>query len=127
MNVGDWTFKYFQKYLAFQLKPIDYVLVQYSPLIFIYPILRNKLHYVKNMLLYTSLGVLTIFTAMLAGMFIGVYTWSSDSSSPLLPEYILKQPFENYWTIFILIGLIIPVILLILKKERKRTFIETID
>lgn len=129
MNLGDWTFKNFQKFLTFQIKPIDHFLVQFSPLIFIYPILKYKLNYWREMLLMTVIGICSIFLSIIAGITVGLYTWGNDKSSPFLPEYILEQPFGNYWTVFILIGIITPIAILTLKNRRKKIEIEksTID
>jgi len=110
MNLGDWTFKNFQKYLTFQIKPIDHFLVQFSPLFFVYPIVKYKLNYWREMLLMTIIGICTIFLAITVGIAVGLYTWGNEESNPLLPEYILEQPFGNYWTVFIVIGIAIPYI-----------------
>lgn len=127
MNLGDWTFKNFQKFLAFQIKPIDHILVQYSPLLFIYPIIKYKLNYSKEMILMTIIGMCTIFLSIIAGIAIGIFTWGRDKTSPLLPEYILEQPFGNYWTIFIVIGVILPIAILMWKNRKKKIEKNTID
>jgi formate-dependent nitrite reductase membrane component NrfD len=127
LNLGDWTFKNFQKFLAFHWSPIDHFIVQFSPLIFIYPILKRKLNYIKEILLTTIIGIGTISLLLLIGIFIGIYTWKSVDSSPLIPDYLLVQPFENYWTIFIVIGLLIPILILRNKNKRKKTDVTIID
>ena len=127
MHLGDWTFKYFQKFLMTQLKPIDHILIQCFPLVYIYPIVRYKLRYWSEMVRMTVMGIGTTFLAIIAGITIGIFTWTNDQSSPLLPEYLLEQPFGNYWTIFIAIGIAIPIALLILKNRKKDREKSTID
>lgn len=71
------------------------------------------------MLLMTIIGICTIFLSIIAGISVGLYTWGNDKSNPLLPEYILEQPFGNYWTVFILIGIITPIAILTFKNRKK--------
>lgn len=121
MNLGDWTFKYFNKFLTFQLTPIDHFLVQFTPLFFVYPIIKNKLSYSKELIKTTVLGICTLFLSILSGILLGILTWPHDESSPLLPEYIRVQPFGNYWTIFIIIGICVPFVMLIRKSKLNKT------
>lgn len=110
-----------------QLKPIDHILIQCFPLVYIYPIVRYKLRYWSEMVRMTVMGIGTTFLAIIAGITIGIFTWTNDQSSPLLPEYLLEQPFGNYWTIFIAIGIAMPIALLILKNRKKDREKSTID
>lgn len=117
LNLGPLTFKYFQKYLAFNITPFDQILVQFSPLLFIFPIVRAKIDYSKNMLRTTLLSLLCIFLFLMLGLIIGIYTWQHDTTNPLLPEYLVVQPFKNYWTIFILMGLFFPIYKIVKKRS----------
>ncbi len=79
------------------------------------------------MLLMTIIGICTVFLSITAGIAIGLYTWGNDASNPLLPEYILEQPFGNYWTVFIVIGIAIPIAGLMLKNRKKKIVKNTLD
>lgn len=122
---SKWVFEIFEKFFAFQITPIDHFLVHFFPLIFIPFLLRRKLNFSKQMLLMTIIGIFSIFMLFLVGMAIGIYTWGSDPTEPLLPEYILIQPFEYYWTVFISIGISIPI--LILRNKTKKVDATLID
>lgn len=78
------------------------------------------------MIVMTVIGICTILLSIIAGIEIGIFTWGSDKSSPYLTDYMLEQPFGNYWTFFIVIGITIPVAILMLKKRMKKTQTEII-
>ena len=69
----------------------------------------------------TIIGICTIFLSILIGILIGINTWLPYKSSPLLPEYIVEQPFSNYWTIFIIFGILISLIILMIINRDKKT------
>lgn len=127
INLGDWTYKNFHKFLTFQTKPIDHILVQFSPLLFIYPIIKYKLNYQREILISTAFGIFGIFLSIISGIAIAIFTWRNDKSSPFLPEYILEKPFGNYWTVFIALGVTMPIAILMLKSRKKKTETNTID
>ncbi len=53
------------------------------------------------------------------GLIIALLTWTNEGTeNPLLPEYLKYQPFHYYWTVFIVLGLILSIsYLYILKKK----------
>lgn len=127
INLGDLTFAYFQKFLAVELKPIDHLLVQFSPLLFTYPIIKYKLNYPRQLLRMTIMGIGTTFLSLVGGIAIALFTWGIDQSSPLLPEYILTQPFGNYWSIFIVLGIVTPIAIVMLQHGKNTIEKDTID
>lgn len=127
-NFVEITMNSFQKYLITQRTPIDLILVQSYPLLFIYPIIRFKLNFRKEMLLMTIVGVCTISLSLIAGMILSVFTWKNSESNYILTDYILEQPFANYWTIFVVIGISIPVSIVLFKNRKiSKKGINTLD
>jgi ABC-type amino acid transport system permease subunit len=71
-----------------------------------------------EMLLMTICGVCSIFLSLIIGIAIALMTWENKKfPSSFLPNYILEPPFQNYSTIFVLIGISIPIILLFYKNK----------
>ncbi|MDB2697896.1 hypothetical protein N9Y29_01845 [Crocinitomicaceae bacterium] len=127
INLGDLTFTYFQKFLAVELKPIDHLLVWFSPLLFTYPIIKYKLNYPRQLLRMTLMGIGTTLLSLVGGIVIGLFTWGNDQSSPFLPEYLLVQPFGNYWTVFIVLGIVTPIAVVMLQHGKNTIREGTID
>ncbi len=118
MNLGDWSYYVIQKFLILNLQQIDQILIQFSPLIYIFPILKSKSKFWVEMLLMTVSSVCLIFLSLIIGIAIALMTWGNKKfPSSFLPNYILEPPFQNYSTIFILIGISIPIILLFYKNK----------
>ena len=97
------------KFLVFDWTIVDKNLIRWFPLLLgmVYTMIG-----VKNLELFIRRVFLTILTTLamiLIAVITGLYTWTSESGpSPLLPEYLKYQPFTFYWTVFILIGIIMP-------------------
>jgi hypothetical protein len=118
MNLGDWSYYFFQKFLTFNLQRIDHILIQISPLLYIMPILKTKSLFWKEMLVMTVSGVCSIFLFIIIGITIALLTWGNENdSSSFLPNYILEPPFQNYSTIFVLIGISFPILILFFKNK----------
>lgn len=121
LNLGDFTLNLFSKYLGFTLTDIDHVIVWLFPMLLIYPILKKHIPFAKHIFLYTLISLISIFISILFGVLIAVFTWPSEDASLYLPNYFLIQPFKHYWTVFIVIGVIIPLIFLLRRKVNHHT------
>jgi len=119
-NFSDWIFSLSGNYLLLELSEIDYLLLVIFPLVFsvilVLSTMWKKTPYLKLMI-YTFISLNAM---LIVGAFIGVLTWTSGkAASPLLPKSIKYQPFEFYWTLFILLGTVIP-FLIFTKKVKSR-------
>jgi hypothetical protein len=82
------------------------------------PILKTKSLFWKEMLVMTVSGVCSIFLFIIIGITIALLTWGNENdSSSFLPNYILEPPFQNYSTIFVLIGISFPILILFFKNK----------
>jgi hypothetical protein len=116
LNIGDISLSLFSNYLAFTITEFDRVLVWFFPIFIIYPIIKKGITFSKNILLYTVIGLIAIFSSIILGVLVAIITWSPDDPTLYLPNYFLIQPFDYYWSLFIIAAIIIT-ILVIFKRE----------
>ena len=119
-NLGDWTMSITQKYLIFNLNPIDNSLFQWFPVIIALVHISFRIKEIKiyfKTLLWTLCSLLTMF---FIGVAIALLTWTNEGSeSPLLPDYLKYQPNTYYWTIFLFLGILVSVLFLFLKQGNR--------
>ena len=75
----------------------------------------------------TLMGIGTTLLSVVGGIAIALFTWGNNQSSPFLPEYLLTQPFGNYWTVFIVFGIVIPIAVVMLQHGKNTIREGTID
>lgn len=119
-NIGTWTMAISNKYLVINFTPIDKILITFFPVVpaFIHSIGEsiNITAFLKQAL-WLFISVILFF---IAGLGIGLLTWTTTSSiSPLLPNYLKYQPFTYYWTLFLIPSILIPVIFPIYRKMKR--------
>ena len=52
------------------------------------------------------------------GVVVATLTWKAPLN-PLLPDYLKFQPFGNYWTIFIVLGILTPLVIELIRNKNK--------
>ncbi|MFD1553275.1 hypothetical protein DNU06_16800 [Putridiphycobacter roseus] len=120
VKLGDWTMALNQKFLVHQTTTLDVLLLNYFPIIIagifiVGGVLQTKQY--RKFILWTSFSIIIM---MILGFVVGLITWTTEGAvSPLLQQYIKYQPFKNYWTIFITLGVLIPLIIKYLKRIKK--------
>lgn len=119
LNLGDITLNLFSKYLAFKITDLDRFLVWLFPLLLIYPIIKKQISFSKSILIYSTIGITSIFASVIVGVLIAIISWPPDDPDLFIPHYFLPQPFDYYWTIFFLIGIAIPFFLIFKKNPSK--------
>lgn len=127
VRLGDWTFDHFQQFLIVQLQPLDRMLMQWAPVLWSVPIVVYGLNYPRQLLGMTALGMGSMSLSLCAGIAWSLFTWKPDTSSPLLPEYIRAQPFDHYWTVFLLVGIALPIVWMMATHRKKVKDGNTID
>ena len=119
--MGDWTMKMFKKYLVFNLTSIDRLLISWLPLILAFAYSFAGIKKIQEFIKKVLWTITTVLVFFLAGIAVGLMTWTSDGGdSVLLPEYLKYQPIKYYWSFFIVLGIIspaIPTIISYLKKS----------
>ena len=119
MHLDNWTLKFFGQFLIYDWTSLDKNLVRWFPLLIGILMLIKKPKDSTTIFKSIMMSLAFIFFSIIIGIIVALYTWTNEGAeSPLLPEYIRYQPFQNYWTMFVLSGLIIS-ILFYLKKSKK--------
>lgn len=128
INLGDWTLAFANKYLILYWTGTDINLIRWFPLIvgIVCTIVGvNDLRVFIKRVFWT---LLTVVAFLVLALFIAMLFWTSEGGpSPLLPEYIKYQPFANDWTVFIALGVLLPMIPLIRKRRDNVDNDELID
>lgn len=110
-NLSGLINKWSQKYLIFNFNIFDYNLIRYFPLIAMLTLLRKQNITVKYLIKINAIVLISILLSISIGFVVAINTWTNASAiSPLLPTYIKYQPFSMYWTLFILLGISLPLI-----------------
>lgn len=128
VHLGNLTLDFFQKYLIIHFTTTDNVILNFFPVItgLIFLLLgKNKKSMAVLMLILQMF--LTIYLAIIAGIFIALITWNQTNPNPFLPDYVKYQPFPYYWTIFILLGSFIPMVFNRFRKKGQLQNDEIID
>ena len=126
VRLGDWTMTMDNKYLILNWTILDKNLVRWFPLIIgiscvIFSV--KDVHILVKRVFWTLLSVLSF---IVIAILIALFTWTNDTAdSPLLPEYIKYQPFVNYWTVFISLGILLAIIP-IAKSRKEQIRVEEI-
>jgi len=103
--------KVFKKYLVLNLTSIDRFLISWIPLILAFAYSSFGIKSLQKFIRKTIWSILTVLIFFLFGILISFMTWSSDGgNSVFLPEYLKYQPIKYYWTIFVALGIVLPVI-----------------
>lgn len=111
--------KFFGKFLIFELTSLDRNLVRWLPLLIGTVMLIKTPKDTRTIVKSILISLATVFFTIILGIIIAINTWTNEGTdSPLLPEYIRYQPFQYYWTTFILIGLIISTLFYIKKRSK---------
>ena len=121
-KLGNWTMALNQKFLVHQTTATDVLILNYFPIIVagIFIVARTlQIKLYLKFILFTSFSIIILLTL---GFVVGLITWTTEGSvSPLLPLYIKYQPFKNYWTIFITLGVLIPLVMKLIKGSNNKT------
>lgn len=116
-QLGNLTLKSFHKFLIVNLSMIDTILLCFFPIILGTVFILHKSTNYRLLLKIILQTFLTLILSVVAGIFFAIVSWEEKSSNPLLPEYIRYQPFSFYWTLFICLGIFIPITYYFLKKK----------
>ena len=75
-----------------------------------------------------DMSLTSVIIALLTAVIIALFTWTkTGADSFLLPDYLKYQPFDHYWTVFISIGILLPLIPTIINAKSNDSVYETID
>lgn len=128
IHLGDWTMAISDKFLVFKWTTIDKNLVRWFPLFvgIVCALTRvQKLEVLVKRVIWTLTSVII---ALLTAVIIALFTWTkTGADSFLLPDYLKYQPFDHFWTVFILIGILLPLIPTIINAKSNDSVHETID
>lgn len=117
--LGDWTMQIANKFLIINLTIIDENLIRWFPFIVGLTCALTNVKDLQVLVERVFWTLLTVIGFLLLAILVALFTWSSNGAdSPLLPEYIKYQPFMNYWTVFIALGITLPMIQLIWKRKK---------
>jgi hypothetical protein len=116
--IDQWTLYNLQSYLLIGFNFFDQLLLIFFPAIVGFSTLFlvgfNFWKIFKNVCI--SFG--TVYLMVFVGYTVALMTWSHYDINPLIPEYTKNQPFNFYWTIFIIIGIFIPIFRTLIRKDR---------
>ncbi len=116
--IDQWTLYNLQSYLLIGFNFFDQLLLIFFPTIVgfstLFLVEFNFWKIFKNVCI--SFG--TVYLVVFVGYAVALMTWSNYDTNPLIPEYTKNQPFNFYWTIFIIIGILIPILATLLRKDR---------
>jgi hypothetical protein len=127
-HLGDWTMATVNKFLVFHWTTLDNNLIRWLPLIVGVAYVISGKKRIDRFIKRVLLTLLSVIIVLILGILIALITWTSDGAdSPLLPRYIKYQPFENYWTVFIVIGILISTIPIFFNQKESYGDDDTID
>lgn len=106
------------RYIIVEFIPVDWILAYSCPIIIALVQIAARIKQVKvlikNVLWTLGMMVMMIFIGMLTA----IYTWKGPGrEDSLIPEYYRYQPFKFYWTVFIVLGILISAKLILLYKD----------
>jgi len=113
----QWVFSKTDRMASISIGAFDYIILGFLPL-WSYLILNHKEKGIIKIL--TENFIMSLFIAAFIGIGIIVIIINGFRISPLLPEYIVNQPFSLYWSLFISIGIILPGFTIKLLRNRKK-------
>ena len=128
VHLGDWTMAMTNKFLVFDWTITDKNLIRWFPLIVGVACAIIGVRDLQIFIKRVFWTLLTVLGFILIAILIGLFTWTSNGGdSPLLPEYLKYQPFSNYWTVFIAVGILLPLIPLVKSRVDNVVNNEIID
>lgn len=117
-HLSDWTLALANKYLILNWTGTDRNLVRWFPLIVGIVCTMVGVTDLRIFIKRVFWTLLTVMAFLVLALFIALFFWTIEGGpSPLLPEYIKYQPFANYWTVFIVLGVLLPMFPLIRKRR----------
>lgn len=120
IKLGDWTLPLFKKYLVIHLTLTDMFLVRWFPLILAVSQILTNINATKIYFKTVLWSFVSVIGMLISGILIALLTWTNEKAeSPLLPEFLKYQPFEYYWTIFIIGGLMISILIMYFLKRKE--------
>ncbi|MBC9810870.1 hypothetical protein H9Y05_00130 [Crocinitomicaceae bacterium CZZ-1] len=119
----EWTMQHTGNRLTYHIPLIDAYLFRFFPLITgISLFMIDKNTSVKKLLLTIGITFIAIVSLLLAGFFITIYSWPQGFGMKSR-----VQPFDHYWTVLILTGIILPILFVGLRRKRTKNDDEIID
>ncbi|NGF76935.1 hypothetical protein G5B10_13690 [Fluviicola sp. SGL-29] len=119
----EWTMQHTGNRLTYHIPLIDAYLFRFFPLITgISLFMIDKNTSVKKLLLTIGITFIAIVSLLLAGFFITIYSWPQGFGMKSR-----VQPFDHYWTVLILTGIILPTLFVGLRRKRTKNDDEIID
>lgn len=119
-KIGSFTFACFSKYLITQFTLLDINLMNWFPILTTVFLLGQKNFKIKAIIKLNLMMFLSLIISFLLGISFALIFWNSDlATAQWLPEYIIYQPFEHHWTIFISLGIVFPIVINILQENKK--------
>jgi len=118
--LGDWTMEMTDKFLVLNWTAIDRYIVRWFPILVVLGCILIRDYSIKRYfrkMIWTFLSlILSVFVAVIFAL---VFWTSEGGDSAFLPQNIRYQPFENYWTIFIVLGISLPLGISLLHNRNK--------
>lgn len=119
----EWTIQHTGNRLTYHIPLIDAYLFRFFPLITgVSLLMTDKNTSVKKLLLTIGITFIAIVSLLLAGFFITIYSWPQGFGMKSR-----VQPFDHYWTVLILTGIILPILFVGLRRKRTKNDYEIID
>ncbi len=115
INLVSFVLEYFDYYMSFSLSILDFILLCSIPIIALYlNKKRAEFNLTELIIDNVTLIISVIVVSVIAFYFL---TEHSTSTNPLIPDNIIIEPFNFFWTLVIGLGLILPFIVI---KQTKR-------
>ena len=99
-----WRFK---KFLVFSMTPLDCFLFGFIPFFSTLIYAKEEPIKIKFILFGIVILAVSVLVLLLVGFWI-ITKFHFVYGSPLLPDYLMSQPFQFYWALFTAVGIIIP-------------------
>lgn len=110
-HLNSWIISSTNKYLVLYLNSIDLYVINLFPLVIaLIQIFKSKID--EKVLFRSSAAILSCISLMLLiGLIVAWFTWPSlnPEGNTLIPLNYKIKPFEFYWTIFIVTGILIAI------------------
>ena len=104
-------------FFAFSSTNLDYLILSLIP---IFGMLYNSTRTgFKITELIMDITTILFFVVIMFGIGLFILTFIGKPENPLMPQYIVNEPFELYTTIFIGLGIIMPFLMVKLMKIKK--------
>ncbi len=118
IHLGDWTMAISNKYLLIDWTVLDRNLVRWFPFFVGVMCAISRVKKIQILAKHVLWTLLSVIGFILLGIIIALLTWTSKGAdSQLLPESLKHQPFANYWTVFIGIGILLGLMPIVLRRK----------